>query len=115
MNWKTKFAKETEREKVKMTLIGGWSDLCAYYSGSDGNCWSYHMAPMGWSNNGPVEQFKERIKAGKFRGELNEANAAQLLDDDAQLCKIVRCGVCNRRIKKGLTWCPICGANDADE
>lgn len=53
-----------------MKLIGGWSDLCAYYAGSDGNCWSYHMAPLGWSNNGPVDQFKERIKAGRFRGEL---------------------------------------------
>ena len=53
---------------VKMAMIGGWSDLCAYYAGSDGNAWSYSTS---WSNKGPSEQFVKQLLAGKWRGEYN--------------------------------------------
>lgn len=62
-----RYAKETDFNGIKMTLIGGWSDLAAYYSGSDGNAWSHQG---NWLNQGPVEQFKSRLVAGKIRGEL---------------------------------------------
>ena len=52
---------------VEMTLIGGWSDLAAYYAGSDGNAWSHQGS---WSNCGPIEDFKDRVRQGKVRGAI---------------------------------------------
>ena len=67
MKWSNMFAKQTSAMGIDMTLIGGWSDLAGYYSGSDGNAWAYQS---GWSNQGPVNQFIERLQAGRIRGEL---------------------------------------------
>ena len=53
---------------VRMIMIGGWGDLCAYYAGSDGNAWS---SGMSWSNKGPVSEFIKQLKNGKYRGEFN--------------------------------------------
>lgn len=65
--WKTKYAKDTEWHGIKLRLIGGWSDLAAYYAGSDGNAWALQS---GFVNQGPVDEFKTRLQAGKIRGEL---------------------------------------------
>lgn len=97
MNWKQKFAKETERNGVQMRLIGGWTDLCAYYLGTDGNAWSCHMAPMGWSNNGPIAKFREWMTAGKYRGELFNL-----------------CHSCHKPIEANATACPNCLAIDTE-
>lgn len=67
LHWSNRYAKQTEHNGINMTLIGGWSDLAAYYSGSDGNVWTYQM---GWSNQGPIDEFKSRFEAGRYRGEL---------------------------------------------
>lgn len=67
--YRDKFAKETTGpHNVKMTMIGGWSDVCAYYAGSDGNAWAYSM---GWSNKGELPVFIEQLQVGKWRGEYN--------------------------------------------
>lgn len=53
-------SKETEHHGVKMAMIGYWSDLVAYYAGSDGNAWSFsNGAGYGgnWSNEGPINEF----------------------------------------------------------
>lgn len=64
-----KFIKETTGpNNVKMTMIGGWIDLCAYYAGSDGNAWGYCTS---WSNKGDLPTFIERLKADKWHGEYN--------------------------------------------
>ena len=64
------FSKQTVGPNgVKMAMIGGWSDLCAYYAGSDGNAWA--ADDSGWSNKGEVGLFIERLQQGKWRGEYN--------------------------------------------
>ena len=67
LHWSNRYAKQTNFNGIKMTLIGGWNDLAAYYAGSDGNAWSHQM---GWSNQGPIDAFKSRLQAGRIRGEL---------------------------------------------
>ena len=64
------FAEQTEHEGIQFNLIGLWSDLAAYYGGSDGNAWAYHVSGRSWVNNGPVDEFCKRLKAGKIRGKL---------------------------------------------
>lgn len=67
-------SKETEHWGIKMTMIGYWQDLQAYYAGSDGNVYSFsNGAGYGgnWSNCGPIDEFRSALLSGKrFRGQL---------------------------------------------
>ena len=62
-----RYARKTEWNGIKMTLIGGWIDLASYYAGDDGNAWVHQSS---FCNVGPIEQFKTRVLQGKLRGEL---------------------------------------------
>lgn len=62
------FAKQTEWNGIKMTRIGGWIDIAAYYAGSDGNVWAFQM--RSFSNCGPIENFSKGGKLVNRRGEL---------------------------------------------
>lgn len=62
-----RYARTSEHRNIRMTLIGYWIDLAAYYRGSDGNAWSYQS---GWTNCGPVDEFCSRVRAGRIRGKL---------------------------------------------
>lgn len=61
------YSRQTEHRGISMTLIGVWSDLAAYYSGSDGNVWAFQMH---WANLGPESEFRDRLAAGRIRGKL---------------------------------------------
>ena len=68
MTYYERFSKETVGPQgIRMTRIGGWSDLTAYYAGSDGNAWSYWHV---WTNHGELVAFKLALMMGKYRGEL---------------------------------------------
>lgn len=64
------YAKQTTAYGKTMTLIGSWIDLAAYYAGDDGNAWMYHTSTNSWVNQGELNEFKQRLAAGKFRGKL---------------------------------------------
>ena len=64
-----KFARHTEHTNIKMRLIGQWADLAAYYEGSDGNVWTFHVSGRSWANEGPIEEFR-RTFTKRRRGEL---------------------------------------------
>lgn len=73
MSYRDKFSKEVTTRGITMKMVGGWLDLVAYYSGSDGNCWSYSQlcgCGDGWVNNGPMPTFRTRFSEGHYRGEL---------------------------------------------
>ncbi len=66
------FAARFSHNGQTYTLIGGWSDLCAYYECTDGNVWtarpgSGSMERM--TNNGPVDTFRANFSQ-RCRGEL---------------------------------------------
>jgi len=68
-----RYSRTSEYSGIRMTLIGYWIDLAAYYRGSDGNAWSFGSAGSygsRWTNCGPVEEFCARLRAGKIRGKL---------------------------------------------
>ncbi len=56
---KTQYSEQTEHNGIKMSLIGFWMDLAAYYSGSDGNAWCFSSCTHGWTNEGPLKPFIE--------------------------------------------------------
>lgn len=56
-------------KSIKMQQIGGWIDLATYWSGDDGNAWTCHHSTGRWTNNGPVDAFREQFPT-RFRGEL---------------------------------------------
>ena len=64
-----RYAIETDRHGITMRLIGEWLDLAAYYEGSDGNAWSFNACTGGWSNCGPVADFRANF-AQRYRGAL---------------------------------------------
>lgn len=64
-----RFAKLTDHRGIDMSLIGHWSDLAAYYSGSDGNAWTWSAATGKWSNSGELESFVKNFYQ-RFRGVL---------------------------------------------
>jgi hypothetical protein len=63
----SRYSRITEHQGITMTLIGYWIDLAAYYRGSDNNAWAYQSR---WTNCGPAEEFRARLRAGKVRGKL---------------------------------------------
>lgn len=65
------YTESIEYNGIKMTLIGSWIDLAAYYSGSDGNAWMFHTSTRSWVNQGECEEFKARLLANKIRGVLH--------------------------------------------
>jgi len=64
-----RYAVETECHGITMRLIGEWIDLAAYYSGSDGNAWTYSATTGGWSNGGDLESFRASFER-RYRGAL---------------------------------------------
>jgi hypothetical protein len=66
--YQSRYAVTAEKDGIRMTLIGHWVDLAAYYAGSDGNAWAFQSR---WTNMGPVEAFKERLAKGQVRGTLH--------------------------------------------
>lgn len=58
-----------EHNGIKMKIIGGWQDLASYYSGSDGNAWSYSHCTRKWSNQGNEVDFRARFDR-MYRGKL---------------------------------------------
>ena len=54
----SRYAKQTTHNGIKMTLVGYWQDLAAYYKGSDGNYWSYQS---GFASCGPRIRNKRGI------------------------------------------------------
>ena len=74
-----KFAATTELNGIRLTLIGHWSDLAAYYAGSDGNAWMFHTGSTyggPWSNLGPLAKFREMFSK-KHRGTLFEQGSTK--------------------------------------
>lgn len=57
----SRYAAESEHRGITMKLIGHWIDLAAYYSGSDGNAWMWHVCTSSWVNQGPIAQFIEQF------------------------------------------------------
>lgn len=72
MTYTKQFAKETDHAGIRMTLIGQWQDLAAYYAGSDGNAWMWHDCTHHWVNQGELAEFKS-VFPKRYRGELNAA------------------------------------------
>lgn len=67
--YRSKYSPVTEHNGIKMTLIGNWIDLAAYYSGSDGNVWVWSFCTSGWSNEGPESEFRvtfDKRRRGKL-------------------------------------------------
>lgn len=56
---------------IEMTVIGDWIDLAVYYSGSDGNAWSFSRCTNKWTNCGNLETFRENFSK-RYRGKLFE-------------------------------------------
>mgnify|MGYP001572189511 CR=1 FL=1 len=53
---------------LSVKKVGHWGDF-SYWLCDDGNVWGssgYHLT----ANNGPLEEFITRFKAGKYRGTL---------------------------------------------
>jgi hypothetical protein len=66
---KTAIRRDREGKDHQMTLVGEWMELCAYYSGDDGNAWSYQNGR--WVNQGDFSEFKIRALDGRYRGKFN--------------------------------------------
>lgn len=64
---KGEWADTASKDGKKGNLIGYWDDLAAYYD-FDGTTWKYQNRK--WSNMGDTEEFKKKMKAGKWRGKL---------------------------------------------
>lgn len=64
------YAARTEHNGVSMRLIGYWSDLAAYYEGSDGNAWCWNACAHSWANEGPLRPFYDAFPT-RHRGELD--------------------------------------------
>ncbi len=63
------FAQETEYDGKRMTLVGQWADLAAYYRADDGGAWCYNHCVGRWANCGSYEEFVETF-AKMRRGKL---------------------------------------------
>ena len=81
-----------------MVRIGGWSDLAAYYADTEGNAWAFQG---GWTNQGPVDPFMERVRTGRIRGEL-----------ETQVRRCPGCG-CEEPMIHRQILCRDCGPDSA--
>lgn len=77
LDYRKRYSPMLEQDGIKMKLIGGWMDLSAYYSGTDGNVWTLYSGRL--TNSGNYSEFIARIESGKIRGELLPEFKPQLL------------------------------------
>lgn len=68
-HYKTVCSPNAVHGEIAMKLIGGWSDHCAYYEGTDGNAWRYNLGCRTWTNAGKIGTFR-KLFAMMHRGEL---------------------------------------------
>lgn len=68
----SKFAAACEHNGMRLTLVGQWQDLAAYYRGDDGNAWKYQNGSF--VNCGPYLEFAANFSK-RFRGQLIEMPA----------------------------------------
>lgn len=77
MTYTKQFAQETESRGIRMTLVGQWADLVAYYRGTDGNAWSWSGCTGSWSNEGEYADFV-RTFSQRRRGHLFPTQATEI-------------------------------------